>query len=60
MNSVREKTSASNDPVCKEGKAEFLIAQMIAQGLPMIALIAISFSSLVQDCLFRPISVPTR
>jgi hypothetical protein len=38
MNSVREKTSASNEPLCKEEKAEFLIAQ-IAQ----IALIAISF-----------------
>ncbi len=28
MNSVREKTSASNERICKEEKAEFLIAQM--------------------------------
>jgi hypothetical protein len=28
MNSVREKTSASNEPICKEEKAEFLIAQI--------------------------------
>jgi hypothetical protein len=39
MDSVREKTSASNEPICKEEKTEFLIAQ----GLPMFALIAISF-----------------
>jgi hypothetical protein len=28
MDSVREKTSASNEPICKEEKAEFLIAQI--------------------------------
>ena len=60
MNSVREKTSASNERICKEEKAEFLIAQiaqiapdcpelpLIAQGLPMIALIAISFFPLAK------------
>jgi len=36
MDSVREKTSASNEPIWKEEKAEFPISQ-IAQGLPMIA-----------------------
>jgi hypothetical protein len=45
MGSVRETTSASNEPICKEKKDEFLIAQ-IDQWLPMIALIAISFSRL--------------
>jgi hypothetical protein len=42
--SVREKTSASNERICKKEKGEFLIAQ-IAQGLPMITLLAISFPS---------------
>jgi hypothetical protein len=28
MNSVRQKTCASNEPICKEEKAEFLIAQI--------------------------------
>jgi hypothetical protein len=42
MDPVREKTSVSNESICKEKKAEFLIAQ----GLSMFALIAISFSLL--------------
>jgi len=29
MDSVREKTSASNELICKEEKAEFLIAQIV-------------------------------
>jgi len=28
MDSVREKTSASNEPICQEEKAKFLIAQI--------------------------------
>ncbi len=28
MDSVREKTSALNEPICKEEKVEFLIAQI--------------------------------
>ncbi len=28
MDSVREKTSVSNEPICKEEKAKFLIAQI--------------------------------
>jgi len=28
MDSVREKASASNEPICEEEKAEFLIAQI--------------------------------
>jgi len=28
MDSVREKTSASNEPICKKKKDEFLIAQI--------------------------------
>ncbi len=38
MNSVREKTSALNEPICKEEKAEFLIA--------------INFSLLVHNLVF--------
>jgi hypothetical protein len=45
MDSVREKTSASNEPICKEEKAEFLIAQ-IAQ----IAQIAIDSSGFANHC----------
>ncbi len=45
MDSVREKTSASNEPICKEEKAKFLIAQ-IAQ----IAQIAIDCSGIANDC----------
>jgi len=29
MDSVREKTSASNEPICKDEKAEFLIVQIV-------------------------------
>ncbi len=36
MNSVREKTSASNEPICKEEKTEFQIAQ-IAMDCSVIA-----------------------
>jgi len=45
MNSVREKTSASNEPICKEKKAEFLISQ-----------IATDCSGIANDCnqLFPP------
>jgi hypothetical protein len=32
MDSVREKTSASNEPFCKEEKAQFLIAQIAQIG----------------------------
>jgi hypothetical protein len=51
MDSIREKTSASNEPICKEEKAEFLIA-----------LIAIDCSRIANDCfdcnqLFPPWSV---
>jgi hypothetical protein len=28
MDSVKEKTSALNEPICKEEKAEFLIAEI--------------------------------
>jgi hypothetical protein len=40
MDSIKEKTSASKEPLCQEEKAEFLITQ--------ITLIAINFSPLDQ------------
>ncbi len=39
MNSVREKASELNEPICKEEKAEFLIAQ-----------IAIDWSGIANGC----------
>jgi hypothetical protein len=43
MDSAREKISTSNEPICKEEKAEFLIAP--------IALIAISFFPIIYEYL---------
>jgi len=42
MNSVREKTSESNEPICKEEKAKFLIVQT--------AEIVIDFPGVGNDC----------
>jgi len=39
MDSVREKTSASNEPICKKQKAKFLITQ-----------IAVDCSGIANEC----------
>jgi hypothetical protein len=48
MNSVREKTSASNEPICKEEKAEFLIALIAISFFPP----CLGFGFRTPDCLW--------
>jgi hypothetical protein len=52
MDSVREKTSASNEPICKEEKGEFLIANDCCSNLLCTDSI-LSFSYVFPNCFFN-------